>query len=94
MKTLRENVFQAFGLILAVFLCSFAANALQVKRSAFDVTNYQTDVLHLARSFDTGLVATFKTLEDLDAYTVHPIHQEVAGLGKEIAAHDVSVDFF
>ena len=51
------------------------------------------DVLNLARSYDTGLVATFKDLDDLDAYTVHPVHQEVASLGKEIAAHVVSVDF-
>lgn len=51
------------------------------------------DALHLARSYDTGLVATFKNIEDLDAYTVHPTHQEVVSLGKEIAAHVVSVDF-
>jgi hypothetical protein len=51
------------------------------------------DVLHLARSYDTGLVATFETIEDLDAYTIHPIHQEVVSFGKEIAAHVVSVDF-
>jgi hypothetical protein len=52
-----------------------------------------SDVLHLARSYDTGLVATFKDLDDLDIYTVHPVHQEVANLGKQIAAHVVSVDF-
>lgn len=51
------------------------------------------DVLHLARSYDTGLVATFKNVEDLDAYTIHPVHQQVAALGREIAAHAVSVDF-
>ncbi len=51
------------------------------------------DTLHLARSYDTGLVATFKNLEDLDAYTVHPTHQEAANLGKQIAARVVSVDF-
>jgi len=51
------------------------------------------DVLHLARSYDTGIVATFKNLADLDAYTVHSIHQEVAAMGKEIAAHVASVDF-
>lgn len=51
------------------------------------------DQLHLARSYDTGLVATFKNLEDLDAYTVHPAHQEVVNFGREIAAHVVSVDF-
>lgn len=51
------------------------------------------DVLHLARSYDTALVANFKNLEDLDAYTIHPVHQEAASLGKEIAAHVASVDF-
>jgi len=52
-----------------------------------------SDVLHLARSYDTGLVATFDDEAALDAYTVHPTHQEVAAMGKEIAAHVVSVDF-
>jgi hypothetical protein len=51
------------------------------------------DVLHLSRSYDTGLVATFENLEGLDIYTVHPVHQEVVNLGKEIAAHVVSIDF-
>jgi hypothetical protein len=52
-----------------------------------------SDVLNLARSYDTGLVATFKNLEDLEFYNVHPAHQEVVSLGREIAAHVVSVDF-
>jgi hypothetical protein len=51
------------------------------------------DMLHLARSYDTGLVATFQDAEALEAYTVNPAHQEVAAMGKEIAAHVVSVDF-
>lgn len=51
------------------------------------------DMLNLPRSYDTGLVAVFENLEDLDSYTVHPAHQEVVSLGKEIAAHVVSVDF-
>ncbi|HEX9961215.1 MAG TPA: Dabb family protein [Pyrinomonadaceae bacterium] len=52
------------------------------------------DILHLERSFDTGLVATYPDRAALDAYTVHPSHQEVAALGKEIAEKVVSVDFF
>lgn len=52
------------------------------------------DILHLDRSFDTGLVAVFKGREELDAYTVHPDHQAVAALGKELAEKAVSVDFF
>ena len=51
------------------------------------------DILHLERSFDTGLVSTFAGREALDAYTVHPEHQAIAALGKEIAERVVSVDF-
>jgi len=56
---------------------------------SFDVGE---DILHLDRSFDTGLVALFKDLGDLDRYTDHPEHQRVAALGKEIAEKVVSVD--
>lgn len=55
--------------------------------------NVGADMLHLDRSYDTGLVAVFADKEALDAYTVHETHQEVAKMGKEIAAHAVSVDF-
>jgi Stress responsive A/B Barrel Domain len=51
------------------------------------------DILHLDRSFDTGLVATYKNLAGLDAYTVHPSHQEVANFGKIVAEKVISVDF-
>lgn len=51
------------------------------------------DVLHLDRSYDTGLVATFDDRAGLDAYTVHPTHEEVAALGRRLAAHAASVDF-
>ena len=52
------------------------------------------DILHLERSFDTGLVAVYPDRAALDFYTVHPDHQEVAALGKQIAERVVSVDFF
>ena len=51
------------------------------------------DCLHLERSFDTGLVATYPNRQALDAYTIHPAHQEVVALGKRIAEKVVSVDF-
>jgi Stress responsive A/B Barrel Domain len=51
------------------------------------------DVLHLARSFDTGLVAIFRDRAALDAYTVHPEHVAVATLGSSISEHIASVDF-
>ena len=52
-----------------------------------------TDMLHLEWSFDTGLVAVYRDLPALDAYSVHPEHQKVAAIGKEIAERVVSVDF-
>jgi len=52
-----------------------------------------SDVLHLERSFDTGLYSRFTDRAGLDAYTVHPEHQKVAAMGKEIAEKVVSVDF-
>ena len=51
------------------------------------------DVLHLERSFDTGLVATYPNMAALDVYNDHPQHQQVAALGKQIAEKVVSVDF-
>ena len=51
------------------------------------------DVLHLPRSFDTGLVVIFRDREALDAYTVHPEHVAVATLGGSISEHIASVDF-
>ena len=51
------------------------------------------DMLHLDRSFDTGLVATFADVDALERYTVHPTHQAVAAFGREIAEKVVSVDF-
>ena len=57
---------------------------------SFDVGS---DILHLDRSFDTGLVAVYRDREALDFYTDHPAHQQVAALGKQIAEQVVSVDF-
>jgi hypothetical protein len=52
-----------------------------------------SDILHLERSFDTGLVAVYPDRAALDFYTDHPDHQAVAALGKTIAEKVVSVDF-
>jgi len=51
------------------------------------------DTLHLARSYDTGLVAVFDDRVGLDAYTVHPEHVKVAEFGRSISEHVASVDF-
>lgn len=55
--------------------------------------NVGFDVLQLPRSYDTGLVATFRDRAALEAYTVHPEHILVADMGRRISEHVVSVDF-
>jgi len=61
-----------------------------------DIESFEvgTDILHLERSFDTGLVAKYPDRAALDFYTDHADHQKGAALGKEIAEKVVSVDFF
>jgi hypothetical protein len=51
------------------------------------------DELRLARSYDTGLVATFRDRAGLEAYDAHPEHVLVAAFGRSISAHVASVDF-
>ncbi len=51
------------------------------------------DVLRLPRSYDSGLVATFKDRAALEAYTVHPEHVKAANFGRAISEHVASVDF-
>ncbi len=51
------------------------------------------DELHLERSFDTGLIATYPNKEAFDFYTDHPEHQKVVAFGKQVAERVVSVDF-
>lgn len=51
------------------------------------------DILHLDRSFDTGLIADFADRSAFDEYTDHPEHQAVVAIGRAIAEQVVSVDF-
>jgi hypothetical protein len=51
------------------------------------------DVLKLPRSYDTGLVATFRDRAGLALYMDHPEHQIAAAYGRQISEHIASVDF-
>jgi hypothetical protein len=51
------------------------------------------DVVRSLRSFDTGLVVTFRDRAALDAYQKDARHVPVAQLGVEICSQIVSVDF-
>ena len=52
-----------------------------------------SDILHLPRSYETGLVAVFAARAALDAYTIHPEHVKVAEFGRSISEHVASADF-
>ena len=55
--------------------------------------NVGRDILHLERSFDTGLVAVYPDRAALDNYNEHPEHQKVVAIGRQIAERVVSVEF-
>ncbi|MDR0270589.1 Dabb family protein [Paenibacillus sp.] len=51
------------------------------------------DVVHSERSFDIALVTEVSSLENLQAYQVHPVHQEVIRHLNEVKELSVSVDY-
>ncbi|HDR50685.1 MAG TPA: Dabb family protein [Mariniphaga anaerophila] len=52
--------------------------------------NYETD----SKSFDLALISHFESLEDLDAYRVHPEHLKVVERIKEKTVDRAAVDYF
>lgn len=53
-------------------------------------TNYELDT----KSFDIALISHFETIEDLDAYRVHPEHLKVVERIKETTVERAAIDFF
>jgi hypothetical protein len=51
------------------------------------------DFVRSARSFDTGLVVSFRDRAALDGYATHPRHVPVAKLGRDLSETIVAVDF-
>lgn len=51
------------------------------------------DVVRSPRSYDTGLLVTFRDRDALDAYQKDPKHVPVAQFGVTLAEHIVAVDF-
>lgn len=52
-----------------------------------------TDIIHSERSFDISLTALVETLEDLQSYQVHPVHQEIIRHINEVRETSVAVDY-
>ncbi|UQZ36037.1 stress responsive protein [Paenibacillus sp. PK3_47] len=51
------------------------------------------DIVHSERSFDIALVTVVASLEDLQAYQVHPAHKEVIAHINEVKELSVAVDY-
>ena len=52
-----------------------------------------TDVLHSERSYDIALITKFDSMEDLQAYQVHPVHLEIAKYINSVKEFSISVDY-
>ncbi|MDB4866771.1 MAG: Dabb family protein [Cohnella sp.] len=52
-----------------------------------------TDVLHTERSFDIALTTQFASLDALQAYQVHPVHQKVIEHMATARETQISVDY-
>lgn len=51
------------------------------------------NIVHPDVNWDVTLVADVDTLEDLEAYQVHPAHHEVGAYIRSVVASRVAVDF-
>ncbi|MEW6697881.1 MAG: Dabb family protein [Bacillota bacterium] len=51
------------------------------------------DVVRSERSYDLALVSNFDSLEDLNAYQIHPDHQEVVKYILEVKESVIAVDY-
>jgi Stress responsive A/B Barrel Domain len=51
------------------------------------------DFVRSPRSYDTGLVVSFRDRAALDMYATHPRHAPVAKLGRDLSETIVAVDF-
>jgi hypothetical protein len=51
------------------------------------------DVRKLSWSFDIVLEMDFDSMADLDAYTIHPAHQEFIAFNKDFSTNKVCIDY-
>ena len=52
-----------------------------------------TDILRSERSYDIALTATVDTLDDLQAYQVHPVHQKIIEYINGVKEVSYAVDY-
>ena len=51
------------------------------------------NIIESPRAYDVALYSVFDSIDDLKAYQVHPEHQKVVALFKQITEQGVAVDF-
>lgn len=51
------------------------------------------DLLHSERSYDIALITKFDSMDDLQAYQVHPVHLEVAKYINSVKDSSIVVDY-
>ncbi len=67
--------------------------SLQGKVPALQSLEVGQDIVRSPRSYDLALIARFASLADMQAYQVHPYHQEVLAYIQTASAAVVAVDF-
>lgn len=70
-----------------------ALRALREKIAVVEDLQVGADILHLQRSYDTGLYAKFADEKALQIYSDDAEHQKVVAMGRELSANIISVDF-
>jgi len=51
------------------------------------------DILRSDRSYDIALVTKFNSLDDMKAYQIHPVHEEVSKYMASVRESSVIVDY-
>ncbi|GGN91594.1 Dabb family protein [Saccharibacillus kuerlensis] len=51
------------------------------------------DILRSERSYDIALTATVETLDDLQAYQIHPVHQKIIEYINSVKEVSYAVDY-
>ena len=51
------------------------------------------DILHSDRSYHLALLTKFDSLEDMKAYQIHPVHEEVSKYMASVRESSVTVDY-
>jgi hypothetical protein len=51
------------------------------------------DIVRSERSYDVALYTKFDSMDDMQAYQIHPYHQEVLAFVRSVAASVVAVDY-